>query len=63
MITSDIWKVFDRVGHQGLQLKHSRNGISGNILAIIKTFLIGEYMKVVINGQSYEAHEINVGVI
>ena len=35
----DISKVFDKVWHEGLILKLSRNGISGNLLYLLKDFL------------------------
>ena len=35
----DISKVFDKVWHEGLLYKLKENGISGNLLIIIKGFL------------------------
>ena len=35
----DISKAFDKVWHEGLILKLSRNGISGNLLYVLKDFL------------------------
>merc|ERR1711984_21944 len=42
--------------------KLSSYGIGGNLYAVIKSFLSGRSLKVVINGQSSEAHAINAGV-
>ena len=35
----DISKAFDKVWHEGLILKLSRNAISGNLLNLLKGFL------------------------
>ena len=62
LIALDISKAFDKVWHKGLLHKLSSYGICGNIHAIIKSFLSGRSLKVVVNGQSSEAHSINAGV-
>ena len=49
----DISKVFDKVWHDGLILKVSLNGISGNLLNLLKDFL--KYQKqrlLLLNGQN-----------
>ena len=49
----DISKVFDKVWHDGLILKVSLNGISGNLLNLLKDFL--QYRKqrvLLLNGQN-----------
>ena len=51
-IALDISKAFDKVWHKGLLLKLSSYGVSGRILGIIKSFLSGRSLRVVINGQS-----------
>ena len=48
----DISKVFDKVWHEGLILKLSRNGISGNLLYLLKDFLKYQKQRVVLNGQN-----------
>ena len=58
----DISKAFDKVWHKGLLLKLSSYGISGRLLAVIGSFLSGRSLRVVINGQSSQAHLINAGV-
>ena len=35
----DLSKVFDKVWYEGLILKLGRNGISGNLLYLLKDFL------------------------
>ena len=61
-VALDISKAFDKVWHRGLLLKLSRNGISGNVLGIIESFLSNRSLNVVINGQKSKAHNINAGV-
>ena len=61
-IALDISKAFDQVWHKGLLHKLFSYGISGRIYSIIKSFLSSRSMKVVVNGQSSEVHEINAGV-
>ena len=61
-VALDISKAFDKVWHKGLILKLSRNGISGNVLGIIESFLSNRSLNVVINGQTSKAHSINAGV-
>ena len=61
-IALDISKAFDQVWHKGLLHKLSSYGISGRVHSIIKSFLSGRSMKVVVNGQSSKVHAINAGV-
>ena len=61
LIALDISKAFDKVWHKGLLHKLS-SYICGNMHAVIKSFLSGRSLKVVINGQSSDAHAINAGV-
>ena len=62
MVALDISKAFDKVWHKGLLTKLSSYGISGKVLSVIKSFLSGRSLQVVINGQSSQAHSINAGV-
>ena len=61
-IALDISKAFDKVWHKGLLLKLSSYGVSGHILGIIKSFLSGRSLRVVINGQSSKMFFLNAGV-
>ena len=61
-IALDISKAFDKVWHKGLLHKISSYGISGRVFSVIKSFLTGRSMKVVVNGQSSGEHNINAGV-
>ena len=47
----DISKAFDKVWHEGLLLKLNQNGISRNLLRILRDFLSGRNQQVVLNGQ------------
>jgi len=48
----DISKAFDRVWHDGLIFKLERCGVSGNLLSLIKNFLMGRKQRTVLNGKS-----------
>ena len=47
----DISKAFEKVWHEGLLLKLNQNGISGNLLKLLRDFLSHRKQRVVINGQ------------
>jgi hypothetical protein len=47
---------------QGSSHKLVSNGVSGNVLSVIESFLTNRSLKVVVNGQSSEAQNINAGV-
>ena len=51
-IALDISKAFNKVLHAGLLHKMKLYGISGEVLNIIKSFLSGRKMKVVLDGHS-----------
>ena len=67
-VALDISKAFDKVWHKGLYSNLpamaylASYGISGNILGVIESFLSNRSLKVVINGQTFEAHKVNAGV-
>ena len=48
----DISKAFDKVWHIGLIFKLQENGISGNLLNVLKHFLTNRKQRVVLNRQS-----------
>ena len=58
----DISKVFDKVWHDGLIYKLKRNGINGDLLRLIESFLSGRYQRVAINGQFSKWNKIKAGV-
>ena len=47
-----IFEVFDKIWHEGLILKLSRNDISGNLWNLLKDFLKHQKQKVLLNGQN-----------
>ena len=58
----DLSKAFDRVWHEGLLYKLECNGISGNLLEIIKDFLHDRRQRVVLNGKSSNWSTVRAGV-
>ena len=46
----DIFKAFDKVCHEGLLRKLNRNGISGNLLKLLRDFLSCWKHRAVLNG-------------
>ena len=48
----DLSKAFDKVWHEGLLYKIKNNGINGNALQLIESFLHNRRQRVVLNGQS-----------
>ena len=58
----DLSKAFDRVWHAGLLYKLECNGISGNLLELIRSFLSHRQQRVTLNGQSSESREASAGV-
>ena len=58
----DIFKVFDKVWHEGLLVKLKQNGISGKLLNLIKDFLKNTNQRAVLNGQFSSWAEVNTGV-
>ena len=61
-VFSDISKAFDKVWNGGLILKLSRNGISGNLLNLLKDFLKYRKQRVLLNGQNSSWTGITSGV-
>ena len=58
----DISKAFDKVWHEGLLLKLNQNGISGNLLKLLRDFLSYRKQRVVLNGQHSSWDNVNAGV-
>ena len=49
-VSLDMSKTFDKVWHEGLLLKLSLNGISGNLFELLRDFLYCRKQRVVLNG-------------
>ena len=58
----DISKAFDRVWHDGLLFKLKQNGVSGNLLGLIKGFLSNRGQRVTLNGKTSDWECIRAGV-
>ena len=58
----DISKAFDKVWHEGLLFKLKRNGVDGNMLSILSSFLSDRYQRVTINGKNSDWSKIGAGV-
>ena len=58
----DLSKAFDKVWHEGLLYKIKNNGINGNALQLIESFLHNRRQRVVLNGQSSSWLSIRPGV-
>ena len=58
----DISKAFNKIWHEGLFLKLSLNGISGNLLKLLRDFLYCRKQQVVVNGQTSSWENVNAGV-
>ena len=58
----DISKAFDKVWHEGLLLKLNQNGISGNLLNLLRDFLSCRKQRVVLNGQHSSWDNVTAGV-
>ena len=58
----DISEAFDKVWHEGLLLKLNQNGISGNLLKLLRDFLSYRKRRVVLNGQHSSWDNVNLGV-
>ena len=58
----EISKAFDRVWHDGLLFKLKQNGVSGNLLGLIKSFLSDRDQRVTPNGKASDWESIRAGV-
>ena len=58
----DISKTSDKVWHDDLIFKLQENGISGNLLKVLKHFLTNRKQRVVLNGQSSLWTNVKAGV-
>ena len=55
-------KAFDKVWHDGLLFKLKQNGITGNLLILLKNYLSNRKQRVVINGCASEWGVVESGV-
>ena len=58
----DISNAFDKVWHKGLLLKLSLNGISGNLLKLLRDFLYCCKQRVLLNAQNSSWENVDAGV-
>ena len=58
----DVSKAFDKVWHDGLIFKLRQNGISGDIINILRDFLRNRKQKVFLNGQCSSWADVNAGI-
>ena len=58
----DISKAFDKAWHDGLIYKLKSNGINGDILRLIESFLSDRSQRVVLNGHTSNRNKIKAGV-
>ena len=55
-------KAFDKVWHDGLLFKLKQNGITGNLLILLKNYLSNRMQRVLINGSASEWGVVESGV-
>ena len=58
----DISKALDKVWHDGTIFKLTQNGISGNLLKLLRDFLSERSQRVVLNGQASVWTNFTAGV-
>ena len=58
----DISKAFDRVWHDGLLYKLKQNGIKGNLMKLLSSFLNNRKQRVLLNGRFSSWRNISAGV-
>ena len=62
MVFCDISKAFDRVWHKGLLFKLRQNGIEGNLLVWLTSYLSDRKQRVVIHSAMSSSRSISAGV-
>ena len=58
----DISKAFDKVWHDGLIFKLKQNGVSGELLKLLKNYLSNRKQRVVLNGSAADYDDVKSGV-
>ena len=61
-IAAHLLKCEDKVWHDGLLCKLKRNGMDGDLLKLIESFLSDRYQRVLLNGQTSKWNKIKAGV-
>ena len=59
----DIWKAFDKVWHDGIIFKLPQNGISGNLLKLVRAFSSERIKRVALNGQVSTWTNVTAGAL
>ena len=59
----DIAKAFDKAWHYGIIFKLTQNGISGNLLNLLRDFLNDRKQQVILNGLFSTWKNVNAGVL
>lgn len=62
MVFCDISKAFDRVWHKGLLFKLKQNGIEGDLLNWLSSYLSNRKQRVVLNSSFSETKDVSAGV-
>ena len=59
----DISKAFDKVSHDGLIYKLKCNGVTGDLLRLIESFLSDRYQRVILNRQPLPGRKLRLGFL
>ena len=62
IVFCDISKAFDRVWHKGLLCKLEKNGINGNLLKWIESYLVNRTQKVFVGSSVSQSQQVKAGV-
>ena len=62
MLFFDISKAFDKVWHEGLLFKLECNGVSGPLLATIRSYLSDRVQRIALNGKMSKWTSVTAGV-
>ena len=61
-VFQDISKTFDKVLHEGLIFKPKQNGVTGNVIKFLESYLSNRRQRLLLNGSSSEYFPIDSGV-
>ena len=62
IVALDIKAAFDRVWHKGLLVKLVANGVGGQLLQWLSSYLMERRIQVVVNGQTSKSTPISASV-